>query len=382
MLRCCCALRNSSTLRPVRRLARVLALSAVAVALPQASARSAPGPVALAPIAERAPSGGEPAAAPAPVPRVVDVAPAGERVALEAPVIVRFDAAVTPGAVAVELLPDVAGDARWLDDRTFSFTPKRWRQGRPQRVKVTTAGAEPVEWTFRARVPMPLAPAPGEGSRLILSFDDGPNDRRQADRLLDRLKELSIRALFFPSGRWAKTRPDWVTRARDEGHRVCNHTYSHVNLTAPWMTEARITDEIARGAGDGDCKLFRPPLMGVDARVERIAKALGYEVYLWDVDSRDWEGGPAEDLLATVLGRAKPEAVVLFHIHASATFEVLPLMAEKLREAGYVLSWDPADAPNGRVGPSRRPEWGALSDRPSDAEAPWADADGPGLGPP
>ncbi|MBE7485483.1 MAG: polysaccharide deacetylase family protein [Polyangiaceae bacterium] len=253
----------------MRRLARVLALSAVAVALPQASARSAPGPVALAPIAERAPSGGEPAAAPAPVPRVVDVAPAGERVALEAPVIVRFDAAVTPGAVAVELLPDVAGDARWLDDRTFSFTPKRWRQGRPQRVKVTTAGAEPVEWTFRARVPMPLAPAPGEGSRLILSFDDGPNDRRQADRLLDRLKELSIRALFFPSGRWAKTRPDWVARARDEGHRVCNHTYSHVNLTAPWMTEARITDEIARGAGDGDCKLFRPPLMGVDARVER-----------------------------------------------------------------------------------------------------------------
>lgn len=308
----------------------------------------------------------------------------GERVALDAPLVVRFEGDI-PSAQrwkVAELEPDVAGDGHWVDGATWSFTPKRWRQGRPQRVRLHPPGGEPVEWTFRARVPMPLAPVAGEGARLVLSFDDGPNDRRQADRLLDRLKELRIRALFFPSGRWAKTRPDWVARARDEGHRVCNHTFSHVNLTAPWMTDARITDEIARGAGDGECKLFRPPLMGVDARVERVAKTLGYEVYLWDVDSRDWEGGPAEDVLATTLGQARPDAVVLFHIHAEATYQILPPLAERLRQAGYVLSWDPADAPGSRVGAGGRPEWGVLADRPTDAETSMADADLPGLGPP
>lgn len=361
----------------------MLALVAVAAALPQASARPDPAPPArLVPELGMDPAREAPAPAPLPAPRVIEVNPTGERVTLDAPLLVRFDAEVPLALRAglVELTPEVSGEGRWLDPSTFSFTPKRWRQGRPQRVKV--ALPEPVEWTFRARVPMPLAPTPGEGARLILSFDDGPNDRRQADRLLDRLKQLGIRALFFPSGRWAKTRPDWVARAREEGHRVCNHTFSHVNLTAPWMTEARISDEIARGAGDGECKLFRPPLMGVDARVERVAKSLGYEVYLWDVDSRDWEGGPAEDVAATVLGRAGPEAVVLFHIHAQSTYEVLPLLAEKLRAAGYVLSWDAADAPGSRVGGGGRAEWGVLSDRPNEAEAPLVDADGSGLGPP
>jgi peptidoglycan/xylan/chitin deacetylase (PgdA/CDA1 family) len=355
---------------------------AVAAALPQASARTEPLPHAPRPVAEAsAYSGPAATVTDAPPPRVVEVEPVGERVSLDAPLVVRFEADMVPGNI-VELTPDVPGEGRWLNARTWSFAPKRWRPGRPQRVRVAPPGGEPVEWSFRARVPMPIAPAPGEGARLILSFDDGPNDRRQADRLLDRLKELGIRALFFPSGRWAKARPDWVLRAHDEGHRVCNHTFSHPNLTAPWMTEARITDEIARGAGDGECKLFRPPLMGVDGRVERIAKSLGLEVYLWDIDSRDWEGGPAEDLLATVLGRAHPEAVVLFHIHAAATFEILPALAETLRKAGYVLSWDPKDAPGSHVGSGGRAEWGALRDRPTDAETPSADTEAPGLGPP
>jgi len=365
----------------VRGLGRVLGLLAIAAVLPQASARPEPAavvPVAVAPLAEAA----APPALPIEPARVIDVAPIGERVPLDSPLVVRFERPVRRDAVRVELVPELEGEASWLDDTTWSFVPKRWRQGRRQEVKVSAPDLDPVAWTFRARVPMPLAAPPGEGSRLILTFDDGPNDRRQADRLLDRLNELGIRALFFPSGRWAATRADWVERAKREGHRVCNHTLSHVNLTAAWMTEARIRDEIARGAGDGECRLFRPPLMGVDARVERIAKELGYEVYLWDVDSRDWEGAPAEDVLATVVGRAGPERVVLFHIHADATFQILPPLAAKLREAGYVLSWDPADAPNARVGAGGRPEWGALSDRPSDAELPQADADGSGLGPP
>ncbi|MBI3200460.1 MAG: polysaccharide deacetylase family protein [Myxococcales bacterium] len=367
----------------MRRVVRVLALVAVAAALPQASARPEPAPLEL-PVALAGTTVAFARAPEQPLPRVIDVAPLGARVALDAPLVVRFDGPVPSArrSGVVELEPEVAGEARWNDDSTWTFTPKRWRQGRPQRVRVRPPSGDPIEWTFRARVPMPLAPVAGEGARLVLTFDDGPNDRRQADRLLDRLKELRIRALFFPSGRWAQTRPDWVLRARDEGHRVCNHTFSHVNLTAPWMTEARITDEIVRGAGDGDCKLFRPPLMGVDARVERIAKTLGYEVYLWDVDSRDWEGGPAEDVLATALGQARPEAVVLFHIHADATFQILPTLAERLRAAGYVLSWDPADAPSRRVGLGGRPEWGALTDRPTDAETSMADADLPGLGPP
>jgi len=139
------------------------------------------------------------------------------------------------------------------------------------------------------------------------------------------------------------------------------------------MTEARIREEIEGGATDGDCKLFRPPLMGYDGRVERVASELGYELYLWDIDSRDWEGAPADDVTHAVLRGARPDAVVLFHIHANSTFSALPSLAQQLRAAGYVLSWDPADAvphpERDGVGPSgttpRRHEWGAELDRPT-----------------
>jgi hypothetical protein len=120
--------------------------------------------------------------------------------------------------------------------------------------------------------------------------------------------------------------------------------------------------------------------MGYDARVERIAAELGYEIYLWDVDSRDWEGGPAVDVLNTVLRGARPDAVVLFHIHARSTFGVLPEMAQRLREAGYVLSWDPADAPGSGVGPSGsdgRREWGAEVERRTGAALDLADGPAP-----
>jgi peptidoglycan/xylan/chitin deacetylase (PgdA/CDA1 family) len=345
---------------------------AIAAAVPAAGAEPEPWPRAVVAVptsgAERAHAGVAPAAIDPP-PRVIDVSPTGDRVPTDAPLVVRFDRDV-PESERASLLsfdPGLPGEPSWLDARTVSLASVRWRAGRAQRVTVATR--EPVSWTFRAKVPMPDAIAPVSGARLILSFDDGPNDPRQADRLLDRLHELGIRALFFPSARWLRTREDWLARAVHEGHRVCNHTLSHVNLTAPWMTEARIRSEIAQGAGDGSCKLFRPPLMGYDKRVEAIAKELGYDLFLWDIDSRDWEGGPAEDVMATVLHAAKPDAVVLLHIHADATYRILPALAERLRSAGYVLSWDPADSPADDaelVGTGGRREWAELLDRPKD----------------
>ncbi len=313
------------------------------------------GPAALSdlvprpePIAARAP--GAPLARPFAV-DVIDMQPRGVRVATRAPVTVRFDHAVDRDTVtrAFGVEPPAEGRLAWIDDRTFRFAPKRWKPGHDYRVHVggTAPGGGTVidaTWTFRTEVPEPAHVVPGGGANVVLTFDDGPQYPRQARELLDLLAELGIRALFFPSGRWAQAHPEFVARALRDGHRVCNHTLSHVNLTEPWMTEARIRSEIERGANDGACRLFRPPLMGIDKRVTRVARELGYDVFLWDVDSRDWEGGPAEDIQNLVLGRVKPGSVVLFHMHARATLAVLPSLAARLREAGYVLSWDPADA--------------------------------------
>lgn len=301
--------------------------SASALAAPSASAPAHPRPLAAA-----------------------RVSPHGRRVTLDTPLFARFDVAVDRTTLDLAIEPRAEGKVEWLSPSELRFVPTRWTAGREYRVRLaarTLDGTpfQPPEWRFRTRVPAPEAIAPGDGKPIVLTFDDGPHKQHQADRLLDVLRDHGARAVFFPTGKWAKTRPDFVARAAREGHRVCNHTLSHKNLTEPWMTDAEIRKEIAGGAGDGTCRWFRPPLLGTDARVERIAKELGYELYLWDIDSRDWEDAPAEDVENLVLSQAHPNAVVLLHIHAAGTQKALPSILTRLKAAGYVLTHEGTKPP-------------------------------------
>lgn len=299
-----------------------------------AAAATAPAPARPEPAPPAPPSRAQPAAR---------VGPLGKRVPLEAPLEAHFDVPVDAASIELALDPPAAGRLEWTDARTLRFVPERWRAGRAYRVSLSGLGREgdplaPVQWQFRTRIPKPAAIVPGDGRPLVLTFDDGPHKKRQADRLLDVLREHGARAVFFPTGRWTRQRADWVERARREGHRICNHSYSHKNLTQPWVTEQDIRFEIENGAGHGDCTWFRPPLMAFDGRVERVARELGYSLYFWDVDSRDWEDTPALDVYNLVLARARPEAVVLLHMHAAGTLRALPRLLERLRRAGYVLT--------------------------------------------
>ena len=276
-----------------------------------------------------------------------EVAPLGKRVKLDEPIEVRFDVAVDRVSVERSLVidPPAAGRFEWPDARTLRFVPEGWRAGRAYRVELRGPGLAPAAWQFRTRIPKPLAIVPGEGKPIVLSFDDGPHKKRQADRLLDVLRDHGARVVFFPTGRWARQRRDWVERAEREGHLVCNHSYSHENLTEAWVTEKDIRFEIENGAGHGKCAWFRPPLMAFDGRVTRIAKELGYALYFWDVDSRDWEDTPGLDVYNLVLARARPGAVVLLHMHAEGTHKALPHLLKRLAAAGYRVEHQDTEPP-------------------------------------
>jgi peptidoglycan/xylan/chitin deacetylase (PgdA/CDA1 family) len=103
------------------------------------------------------------------------------------------------------------------------------------------------------------------------------------------------------------------------GHRVCNHTYSHADLTK--LADAAVRREIAGGVSAG-CNLFRPPYGALDGsgRIVRTANALGYQVQLWDVDTRDWAGTPADAMVTMVRARG---GVVLMHMHGAHTVQAI-----------------------------------------------------------
>lgn len=279
-------------------------------------------------------------------PTVVEFGPQGERTGLQNPVRVVFSAEVNRGAVeaAFQVEPPANGSFEWPDGRTLVWRPAGLLAGQEYRVRVggLSKDGEPIEaadWRFRTLVPPPRV-TPGGGGKLVLTFDDDPPSLRRGYELLDILARYRVRAILFPTGAWAAANPGFVQRATAEGHLVCNHTYGHVDLTTLSEEDARF--QILNGAGADQCDLLRLPYAAYDESVDALAASLGYRIFRWNVDSRDWEGLSAEEITSTVLGGYRPGAVVLFHLHAPHMLEALPSIIERLQTAGHVL-WASAD---------------------------------------
>ena len=65
---------------------------------------------------------------------------------------------------------------------------------------------------------------------LYLTFDVGYENGNVA-KILDVLKAEEVSAAFFVLGNLIERNTDLVIRMADEGHLVCNHTYSHHDMS-------------------------------------------------------------------------------------------------------------------------------------------------------
>jgi len=250
---------------------------------------------------------------------VVRVEPNGRPAPLNSVLRITFSQPMARDTVesAFRIEPRVAGSLTWLDDQALQFQPVGLAYGTTYRVEVDGFAkvGEPLggahTWSF-ATERLPPLPA----SRFTLTFDDcAPAWKIQA--ILGALAERGLRAIFFPTGVCRDTNPWLVPTLLRRGHTVCNHTYSHPVLTK--LSDAAIFAEIRNGVSTG-CDLFRPPYGASDARVAAIASSLGYRMFLWDVDTRDWAGTSAEAMVAAVRARG---GIVLMHLHGLHSVEAI-----------------------------------------------------------
>ena len=171
--------------------------------------------------------------------------------------------------------------------------------------KADPASAAPGTVTAQAVPPAdpgPVHPVDNDcsGGYVYLTFDDGPSANTPA--LLDRLRELNLRATFFVIGDRIAQRENVVRRELAEGHSVQNHAFHHHNLVtgvdvsgmqrSPWG-ETQIAAELVRAneaivaAGAPRPTLYRPPYGAVDARVDSVAKRYGLRLVMpWSSDPR------------------------------------------------------------------------------------------------
>jgi len=187
-------------------------------------------------------------------------------------------------------------------------------------------------------------------ARVTLTIDNGP-DPDVTPRLLDVLKRRGVRASFFVLGR-SLADPALrriAERARDEGHWIGNHTWSHAVPFGENDDPLAVTSEVVRTeALIGDLahpdRFFRPFGGGghLDARLlsrDLVAHLTerAYTCVLWNAVPRDWEQPEAWVDTALAQVAALDRAVVVVHDVVPRNDASIDRFLGALGDAGHEL---------------------------------------------
>ncbi len=233
---------------------------------------------------------------------------------------------------------------------------------------------------------------PSGGKTVALTFDDGPGPSTQA--ILAILESFHVRATFFNIGENETQWPGDVRAEARDGFLVGNHTWNHPDLTtlssAGQAAEMdKVIQEQQSLTGTSPCVL-RPPYGDYDATTLSLAFQRHMAVWLWSVDTEDWqaEGSGSSYWVNRIISLAESEGgaldhpVVLMHnqsIPMPATVAALPTVIEYFKSRGYTFvdllghTGPPASCgtavattrpPSSVLGPGRRLDPGVRIDSP------------------
>ena len=175
-----------------------------------------------------------------------------------------------------------------------------------------------------------------EKPSIAITFDDGPSSR-YTGRLLDGLKERSVKASFFLIGENAEENPVLVERIYKEGHLIGNHTYSHVQMThlseEAAVREIEKTDQVISAITGEHVAFMRPPFGAWQRELEVRKEVLPV---LWSVDPLDWTTENVDEIVSKVVTEVEEGDIILLHdcykSSVEAALRIVDILAERVFE--------------------------------------------------
>jgi peptidoglycan/xylan/chitin deacetylase (PgdA/CDA1 family) len=84
-----------------------------------------------------------------------------------------------------------------------------------------------------------------------------------------------------------------------------------------------------------DVTLFRAPYGAYNNMLLGITDNMGLKTIQWDVDTLDWKGYSGIEICERVMSKVKSGSIILNHNNSDHVLDALPLMLERLLNAGY-----------------------------------------------
>lgn len=192
---------------------------------------------------------------------------------------------------------------------------------------------------LRALYPNCTWKIPSKEKVIYISFDDGPHPEA-TPFVLEILKQYNAKATFFCIGNNVLKHPNVYESILNQGHRVGNHTYDHLN---GWKTDLdTYIENIKDAANLIESDLFRPPYGRVTRKQIRTIQSdlnCPHNIIMWDVLSGDFDLNlTGEDCAKNVIENTVPGSIIVFHDSQKAWDRMsvaLPLVLAYFSKSGY-----------------------------------------------
>ncbi len=183
----------------------------------------------------------------------------------------------------------------------------------------------------------------GKDEKVIyLTFDAGYENGNVA-RILDVLKEHEVQGAFFILDNLILREPALVTRMRDEGHLICNHTAKHKDISKLSAKEIEAELEAlealyAEKIGGELAPFFRPPEGKFSRESLETVKVLGYTTVFWSLAYADWDNNKQPSLASAkkiLLDNTHNGAIILLHPTSKTNADILGELITAWKAEGY-----------------------------------------------
>ena len=177
-----------------------------------------------------------------------------------------------------------------------------------------------------------------EQKKIWITFDDGPNEK-VTPFLVNLLGKFNIKATFFIIGSQAKKHPELVKLIINNGHKIGNHSFSH--LSGYSTKNNKYLQDVEQAKKHIDSDIFRPPYGKITpSQIKSLKK--DFKIIMWDIMSWDFkENISSNKIFRNVMDNVESGSIILFHNNLKSYKNLkksLETILEKLKEQEYQFS--------------------------------------------
>lgn len=176
---------------------------------------------------------------------------------------------------------------------------------------------------------------------IALTIDDGPSPE-YTPQVLRLLEKYKVTATFSMIGLEVAANPGLVREVAAAGHKIANHTWSHLDLAV--LPPVTVADQVDRATSaihavtGREPALFRAPYGAWSPVVLEQCVRSGMTPLDWSVDPRDWSRPGVASIVANIMRNTRTGSIILEHDgggNRSQTIAALKIVLPRLLATGY-----------------------------------------------